>query len=110
MAAIGAADAKPAEMIVPFDENSLWGADVYINVTKDVDQAQMTTLSGTFLCKVFEGPFKNMRTRVAEMNAYVADQCELKSSSSITRLAPSAPRSTATTWCYKRRSKLGSQS
>ena len=50
---IEAADAKPEEMIVLSDENSLWGADVYIGVTKDVPSARMATISGTFLSKVF---------------------------------------------------------
>ena len=56
-------------MIVLADENSLWGADVYIEATKDVPGANMTTISGTFISKVFEGPFRNMRKWVEEMNA-----------------------------------------
>ena len=36
MAAIEAAGAATDEMIVLSDENSLWGADVYIAVAKDV--------------------------------------------------------------------------
>ena len=74
VALIEAADAKSEDMIVLSDENSLWGADVYIDVTKDINQAQMATLSGTFLCKVFEGPYKNMGTWIKEMHAYVADK------------------------------------
>ncbi len=71
VALIEAADAKPAEPIVISDENSLWGADVYIEVTKEVPNARMATLSGTFLSKVFEGPYKNMRTWIEEMKEYV---------------------------------------
>ena len=48
-AAIEAADAVPDEMIVLSDENSLWGADVYIAVSKDVPGATMATISGTVL-------------------------------------------------------------
>ncbi len=69
---IEAADAKSEDMIVLSDENSLWGADVYVNVTKDVEGAQMATLSGTFVSKVFEGPFKNMGTWIKDMHAYMA--------------------------------------
>jgi hypothetical protein len=71
IALIERADAKPAEMIVLSDENSPWGADIYIEATKDVLNAQMVTLSGTFLSKVFEGPYKNIGTWVKEMNAHV---------------------------------------
>ena len=53
------------------DENSLWGADVYIEVTKDIPGANMATISGTFLCKVFEGPYRNMRKWIAEMKDFV---------------------------------------
>lgn len=74
IALIEAADAKPPEPIVLSDENSLWGADVYIEVTKEVPNAQMATLSGTFLSKVFEGPYKNIRTWIEEMKGYVASK------------------------------------
>ena len=68
---IEAAGAKPEGMIVLADENSLWGADVYIEVTQELPQANMATLSGTFLCKVFEGPYQNMKTWIKEMKAFV---------------------------------------
>lgn len=68
---IEAADAKPASMIVLADENSLWGADVYIETTKEIPHANMASLSGTFLCKVFEGPYQNMRTWIEGMKAFV---------------------------------------
>ena len=34
----------------------------------------MTTLSGTYLSKVFEGPYRNMRTWIKEMDEYVKGQ------------------------------------
>jgi hypothetical protein len=74
VALIEAADAKPAEMIVLSDEKSLWGADVYIDVTGDVPSAQMATISGTFLSKVFEGPFKNIGSWIKEMQEHVKAQ------------------------------------
>jgi hypothetical protein len=69
---IEAAGAKPSEMIVLADENSLWGSDVYIEVTRDVSGAAMTTISGTFLSKVFEGPYRNMGKWMAEMKQHAA--------------------------------------
>ena len=60
MALISQAGAEPpdAEMLVLSDENSLWGADVYLSVTKDVPGARMASISGVFLTKVFEGPYR----------------------------------------------------
>ena len=70
-AAIAAAGATPDKMIVLSDENSLWGADVYIAVAKEVPGARMAALSGTYLARVFEGPYRNMRNWIAEMKSSV---------------------------------------
>jgi hypothetical protein len=71
---IEAAGAAPEEMLVLSDENSLWGADMYIAVTKDVPGASMATISGTFLAKVFEGPYKDIRLWIGRMREYVQSQ------------------------------------
>lgn len=68
---IHAAGAFPETVVVLSDENSLWGADVYIEVTKDLQGANMASISGTFLSKVFEGPFRDMRKWVEEMKTFV---------------------------------------
>jgi hypothetical protein len=70
MAAIQAADAMPAEMIVLADENSLWGADVFVATGKEIPGARMARISGTFLTKAFEGSFRNMRSWIGQMRAY----------------------------------------
>jgi hypothetical protein len=74
VAAIEAAGARHETMLVLSDENSLWGADVYIEVAKDVPGANMATISGTFLSKVFEGPYRNIRQWIEEMKAFVRGQ------------------------------------
>ncbi|MFH1377270.1 MAG: hydrolase [Planctomycetota bacterium] len=71
VAAIDSADAHPETMVVLSDENSLWGADVYIEVTKTIPGATMATISGTFLSKVFEGPYSQMSRWIKDMKAYV---------------------------------------
>ena len=65
------ADALASEPVLLSDEKSLWGADVYIAVAKEVPQAQMVRISGTFLSKVFEGPYKNAGKWAKEMTDYV---------------------------------------
>ena len=74
MGKIRAADAATPEPLLLSDENSLWGADVYIAVAKDVPGAQMARLSGTFLTRVFEGPYSNVHRWVQEMKTYVASR------------------------------------
>lgn len=60
MQAIEAADALDPDHVLLSDENSMWGADVYIAVSKDVPGVRMERLSGTYFTKVFEGPYKNV--------------------------------------------------
>jgi len=71
MEAIAKADALAPEPVLLSDENSLWGADVYVAVAKDVPDAQMEKISGTFLTKVFEGTYKNVPKWHREMDAFV---------------------------------------
>jgi len=74
MGKIAQAQALAPELMVLSDENSLWGADVYIAVSKDVPGAEMVKLSGTFLTQVFEGPYKNIRQWVKQMTDYVRER------------------------------------
>jgi len=65
------AAAKSPYQLMLTDEKSLWGSDIYIDVAKEVPGAQMATLSGTFLTKVFEGPYQNVGKWAQEMQHYV---------------------------------------
>lgn len=71
MGLIEKAGAKSPYQLMLTDEKSLWGADIYIDIAKDVPGAQMATISGTFLTKVFEGPYKNAGIWAKEMAEYV---------------------------------------
>lgn len=70
MALIEKAGAK-GEQLMLADEKSLWGSDIYIDATREVPGARMATFSGTFLTKVFEGPYQNAGKWAAEMVQYV---------------------------------------
>ena len=41
------------------DHTSKWNMDVYLAVDKEVPDAKNTTISGKFLSKVYEGPYKD---------------------------------------------------
>jgi len=41
------------------DHTSKWNMDVYLAVDKEIPDAENTTISGTFLSKVYEGPYKD---------------------------------------------------
>ena len=70
MALIEKAGAK-GEQLMLTDEKSLWGSDIYIDATREVPGAKMATISGTFLTKVFEGPYQNAGKWAKEMVEYV---------------------------------------
>ena len=74
MEKISGAEAFSPEPLMLSDENSLWGSDLYVHVSKDVPDSEMAKISGTFLTKVFEGPYKNARIWTQEMRAYVKEQ------------------------------------
>lgn len=71
MKLIEKAQAKSPYQLMLTDEKSPWGSDLFIDVAKDVPGAQMTVLSGTFLTKVFEGPYQNVGKWAIEMQEYV---------------------------------------
>lgn len=71
MEKVAAAEAFTEEPLMLSDENSLWGSDLYVHVSKDVAGAEMARISGSFLTKVFEGPYKNVRVWCGEMEEYV---------------------------------------
>ena len=74
MALIEAAHAEGPDHLMLSDDKSPWGADIFIEVKKAVPGATMDRLSGTFLTKVFEGPFRDAGQWAREMTAYVAAQ------------------------------------
>jgi hypothetical protein len=71
MELIKEAGALSPQPLLLSDENSLWGADVYISISKEIPGVQMEKISGTFLTKVFEGPYKNAGKWAKEMKEYV---------------------------------------
>jgi hypothetical protein len=71
MKKIEESNVKCEDMIVLADEDSLWGTNVYVSVSGDVQNGKMTEISGIFLSKVFEGPYKNMCKWMKEMEEYV---------------------------------------
>jgi hypothetical protein len=70
MGLIEKAGAKDGQLML-FDENSLWGCDIYIAAAKEVPGAKMAQISGTFFTKVFEGPYKNAGQWAKETQASV---------------------------------------
>jgi len=72
MARIAQAEAfTPSAPIALSDHTSRWNMDLYIEVSREIPNAQHTRLSGSFLSKVFEGPFKNTGQWCSQMKEWV---------------------------------------
>jgi hypothetical protein len=67
------AEAYPADPLVITDEVSPWGADLYVAVDREIPGATIEKISGKFLTKVFEGPYRNVHTWVNHMTDMVQE-------------------------------------
>jgi hypothetical protein len=76
MKLIEQANARSPQQLMLTDEVSLWTSYIYIEVTKQVPGSQMATFSGTFITKVFEGPYQNIGKWAQEMKNYVKNKNE----------------------------------
>ena len=59
------------EFIVLSRDPSAWTGEHYFSVSKEVPGQEMVRLSGDYLTKVFEGPFKDAPKWEKEMEAFV---------------------------------------
>jgi len=57
----GAGAADPTTEIVLSHDLSAWQAEHFFAVPKDVPAEEMTTLSGDFITRVFEGPYRRAK-------------------------------------------------
>jgi hypothetical protein len=62
------------EYLMLSTDTSAWHGEHYFSVTKEVPGADNVRLSGTFLAKVFEGPYRDAGKWVREMRDYVTSQ------------------------------------
>lgn len=73
-AKIEEAGAESDEFIILSYEASPWHAEHYSAVSKNVPGLEMERLSGTFVAKVFEGPYKNASKWYRHLVNYVKSQ------------------------------------
>ncbi|MGD9612202.1 MAG: hydrolase [Kiritimatiellia bacterium] len=73
-AALQAAGAAVPAGLVLADENSLWGADVYLEAARDVPGARMAALPGTFLAQAYEGSYRDIPKWIADLKRRAANR------------------------------------
>lgn len=62
------------QFIVLSHDPSAWMGEHYFSVTKEVPGQEMVHMTGDFLTKVFEGPYKNAPKLEKEMAAFVTSK------------------------------------
>jgi hypothetical protein len=65
------AGAAPKDWLILSDEYSAWKSDQYMPVTKEVPGMDNVRISGTFMTKVFEGPYREAKNWYSQMIDYV---------------------------------------
>jgi hypothetical protein len=53
------------------DFSSPWGSNIYFEVSKNVPNAKMITISGTFITKTFEGPYDKCGEWIQDTMSFV---------------------------------------
>jgi hypothetical protein len=72
MASIKDADAFPDSFLLLSRDRSPWRGEHYFAVNGEVPGAEMVRLSGTYLTKTFEGPYKDASRWMRQMQEHVA--------------------------------------
>ena len=61
-----------SEALVLFHDTSLFKSEIYYSVTHNVPEANNTTLSGTFVAEVFDGPYNAIPKHIKTMDKHLA--------------------------------------
>lgn len=70
------AKVETKDFLMLAQDPSPWKSNLHINVTKEVPGLDNVKISGTFMTKVFDGPFQDVPRFIKEMETYVADKGE----------------------------------
>ena len=68
------AEADIEDSLLLFRDPSAFRSEVYLSVTGSVPTADNVTISGTFMAKVFDGPYNAIPKFVKQLNEYLASQ------------------------------------
>jgi hypothetical protein len=74
MEAAKMAEANPEDVLMLFRDPSAFKSEIYLSVTGPVPEANNVNISGTFVAKVFAGPYSAVPKFIKQMNEYLAAQ------------------------------------
>ena len=62
------------DVLVLFTDPTPFKSEIYLGVTGEVSDAKNTTISGTFMTKVFEGNYNDIPKFIKEMDVYLNEK------------------------------------
>lgn len=65
---------EPGDFLILAYDPSPWKSEFYLAVTKEVPGIENAELSGTFLARVFDGPYNAAPKWIKEMDGYLSTQ------------------------------------
>ncbi len=68
------AGASILDRLCLMDHTSKWNLEVFLAVDQEIQGAENVTLSGSFLSKVYEGPYENTGKWMEDFHAYATQQ------------------------------------
>lgn len=71
---VESANAKTPDSLCLSDHTSRFNMNVYLSVDKEIPNAENVTLSGKFLSKVYEGPYKDTAKWCKNFEEYAKDK------------------------------------
>jgi hypothetical protein len=69
-----ALEADKLDILVLFHDPSAFKSEIMWSVNKEVSGANNVTVSGTFVSKVFDGPYNDVPKFMKEMDSYLAER------------------------------------
>jgi len=70
----GAVTADLSDMLVLFRDPSAFKSEIYYSVTREVEGANNTSITGTFVAGVFDGPYNHVPKFIKEMEGYLGEK------------------------------------
>ena len=67
-------EANLEDILMLFRDPSAFKSEIYLSVAGAVPDANNTNISGTFISKVFSGPYRSVPKFIKEMNEYLKTQ------------------------------------
>lgn len=66
-----------SEALILFRDPSAFNSEIYYAVTKEVEGANNTAISGSFVAMVFDGPYNNIPEYIKEMEKHLSEKKQL---------------------------------